>query len=153
MALLGLHPRDVTAAGLLSRPVAFSQRVPAGVIIGRARCGGIVWLLTESRQLVALSLATRVVAVHPVRGLRNTDAPWGLACLSDRTLWTLVSPRAVGRVFGDGLLVEQVSLPAPSIALFGAGTRLLIETLPLVAASAVFKAADPRRPYATQSWP
>ena len=70
-----------------------AQRIPtvpvvsAAVIVGRARCGGRTWLLTETPQLVEIGDAG--VAIHAVRGLATEAQPWGLACLSDGSLWTL----------------------------------------------------------------
>ena len=157
-----VRPHDAAAADLPSRTIQFSQSVPDGVIVGRAVCGGAgglesrgsaVWLLNDTHQLIEVALATRTVAVHPIRGLRADDAPWGLACLTDQTLWTLVTPRTVGRIAHDGLIAERLSLQAPSIALFGVGTRLLFESLPLAAASAVFTARSPRRPSEGRPWP
>jgi hypothetical protein len=160
IALLA-HPRDVAAANLRSRILPFSRPVPESVIVGRAVCNrdgattsqAAVWLLNDAHQLVEVSPAARTVTVHAVRGLRSDDAPWGLACLSDQTLWTLVTPRTLGRIANDGVVVERVSLQAPSIALFGAGGRLLLEGLPLAAASSVFTARAPHRPSEGRPWP
>lgn len=155
------HPHDVAAANLRGRLLHFSRLVPQGVIVGRAACSSdeppgslrTVWLLNESHQLIEISPAARTVTVHAVRGLRSDDAPWGLACLTDQTLWTLVTPGTLGRIAYDGLVAERVSLQVPSIALFGAGTRLLLETLPLAAASAVFTTRSPHRPSEGRPWP
>ena len=155
------RPHDVAAANLRSRLLPFSRTVPNGVIVGRAVCSRdeppesvrTVWLLNEAHELIEISPAARTVTVHAVRGLRSDDAPWGLACLTDRTLWTLVTPRTLGRIAHDGVVAERVSLQVPSIALFGAGTRLLLETLPLAAASAVFTARSPHRPSEGRPWP
>lgn len=142
-----------TAGDLTSRVVASGRLVPDSVIVGRADCAGVVWLMNEDHQLVGIDVKTRETTVRQLRGLRAGDRPWGLACVAAGALWTLADPRALARVGFDGRIEERVTLQVPRIALFGAGDRLLFEPLPPLAGVAVLATSPPRRPLDVRLWP
>lgn len=142
-----------TASDLTGRIVASGQRVPDSVIVGRADCADVVWLLNEDHQLVGIDVKTRETTLRQLRGLRASDRPWGLACVAAGALWTLADPRALARIGFDGRMEERVTLQVPRIALFAAGDRLLFEPLPPVAGVAVLATSPPRRPLDVRLWP
>jgi hypothetical protein len=141
---------------LLALAVSFQSRpglVPDALIVGRAVCNGNSWLLTQAPDLVEVSLATRAVEVHPLRGLNAPDRVWGLACLDDGSLWTLASPRAVVRVDARGIVRERVALDLPRIGLFGASDRLLVQQMPIAPGAPLLVSTLPRHPETVRAWP
>lgn len=127
--------------------------VADALIVGHATCAGISWLLTEAPDLVEVSLATRDAVAHAVHPLGPDDRPWGLACLADGTLWTLANPRTTARIDPSGAVRERVALTLPRIALFGAGRRLLFQSMPMVAGAPALASSPPRQPLVVQPWP
>jgi hypothetical protein len=141
---------------LLALIVTFQSRqglVPDALIVGRAICAGTSWLLTETPALVEVSPASRTVVVHPVRGLEASDNVWGLACLGDNSLWTLASPRALVRLDRWGTVQERAAVDLPSIGLFGAGDRLLVQQLPIAPGAPLLLSTLPHRPRTIRTWP
>lgn len=142
-----------SAAALDLRPLSRSAVIPEAIIVGRAVCGGTTWLLTEQPQLLRVVIATRVVTRYSIQGFLPDDKTWGLACLEDRSLWTLATPHALARLSPEGRVLERQTFRFPRLALFGAGQRLLIQQLPTVAASPVLATVSPRRPDDVRPWP
>ena len=130
-----------------------SRPLPDGLIVGRAVCGETAWLLTDTLHLVEVSTTRRRVVVHDVRGLDAEDRPWGLACLTDASLWTLSSPRSLARLGQNGQVVERIDLPSPRIALFAWRDRLLFQQLPMVVAAPALATSPPRQPSEGRRWP
>jgi len=128
------------------------RRIAEGVIIGRAACQSRTWLLTDARVLTSLSTSGDLVSSVPVAGLRADDRPWGLACLGDGSLWTLARPRALARLGDDGHVMERIDLPLPRVSLYGAGDRLLFQSLPIVAGQNALQTAAPRLPAVPRPW-
>ena len=129
------------------------RRVAEGVIVGRAVCQSRTWLLTAARLLTALSASGEIVSTVPLAGLRADDRPWGLACLTDGSLWTLAAPRALVRLGSDGRVLERVDLPLPRVALYSSGDRLLFQSFPVVAGQSTLQTSPPKQPSATRPWP
>jgi len=127
--------------------------VPDALIVGRATCRGTTWLLTETGKLVEVADADWTVTVRSIRGLRSSDNIWGLACLSDGTLWTLSSPGTVARLDRSGEIVERIRVPLPRVALFAAGDRLLFQQLPILPNVAALATSPPRQPATSRAWP
>lgn len=127
--------------------------VPDALIVGRAACRGATWLLTETSKLVEVADADWTVTVRSIRGLRSSDKIWGLACLSDGTLWTMASPTSTARLDRSGEIVERVDVSLPRVALFAAGDRLLFQQLPILPNVGALAASLPRRPEASRTWP
>src|SRR5207237_358161 len=78
--------------------------------------------------------------------------PWGLACLSDGTAWTLATPRILARISSDGTVAERVHLDNPWVEMFGAGDRLLYAQAPALAGSPVLTIGSPRRLQHGRPW-
>jgi hypothetical protein len=149
----GACSRATAAGGLVVRPVSPPRLVGDQVIVGRSACGGATWLLTEQPALVRVSIAARQVTVHPVRGLRSDERPWGLVCLPDGTLWTLTAPGLLARLASDGLLAERIPLPYKSLALFGSADRLLFQPTPYATGRPALRAARIGTFAAAGPWP
>lgn len=143
---------DVGAASLKVARVSPPGRVPEDTIVGHATCGGSSWLLTDANQLVEVHGNADAVT-RAVLGFQVGDRPWGLACLSDGTLWTMAAPRALARLDRTGRVQERVSVQLPRIALFGAGERLLFQQLPIAFGAAALMTSPPRRPASVRPWP
>jgi hypothetical protein len=122
------------------------------VIVGRARCADSTWILNEAHQLVEFSWAKSEQSVQTLRGLAPNERPWGLACLTDQSLWTLSSPRTLARLDRDGRIAERLTLPMPWTELFEAGDDLLFVQVPPVAGSPLLASAPPRRPQDVRPW-
>lgn len=62
----------------------------------------------------------------------GTNRCWGLARLTDGSLWTLKGMRVVMQVSRDGEVVRELSLEAAQLGVHGAGLRLVLQpgTLP-----------------------
>jgi hypothetical protein len=126
--------------------------VPADVIVGRAACDRTTWLLTERRDLV--QIAHEPVAVtKAVARLQASDQPWGLACLSDGSLWTLGLPRVLARLHADGRAGERIPLQRSRMLLYGWSDRLLSLSMPVVVAQPVLATSRPSAPDTTSPWP
>jgi hypothetical protein len=153
-------PRAIESLGSLgslgtlsSRVVRPAHAVSDSLIVGRAVCHDRVWLLTENREITEIAVLTETSRTHQVRGLLRDDRPWGLACLNDGTLWMLPDSRALARVTTDGQVAERLPLELPAMALFGAGDRLLLQSMPPVVAVPLLGSAPPRRPADQRPWP
>jgi hypothetical protein len=134
-----------------TRVLTPKNSVPGALIVGRAGCGRSVWLLTDTPQLVEITL-DHTVTVRPLRKALQNDRPWGLACVAD-ALWTLVNPTTLARVTTDGDLVERFPIRRPRIALFGAGQKVVYQELPTIIAAPVLVASPPRDSLDIRPWP
>jgi hypothetical protein len=136
---------------LRARMVPDTVSVPSNLIVGRSVCANTTWLLTDWPELIAVS-ATRKVVVRPVKGVTPMDRLWGLACLSDGSLWTLAAGRVMARLGTDGTVRERVDLRAPRLALFGWLDRLLFADLPTPVGKPLLGTSLPRERSSTP-WP
>ena len=117
-------------------------------------CAGSTWLLTDQPELTRVSVDSGRISSSPVRGLRQDEKPWGLACLQPESeLWTLATHDALARLTVDGHVVEHVSLDRPRLGLFTAGERLLLQQPPARAGNPLLGAGPPRKPSAFVQWP
>lgn len=144
---------DSFGSVLRKYPASSGGVVPEGLIVGRAVCQGATWLLTEKAQLVRVSAANRTVTVHDIQGLLLDDRLWGLACLTDGSLWTLPSPRAVARLSPDGRVAERQNVRLPRVGLFASGDRLLFQQLPTVIDAPILATSPARQPFDVRIWP
>jgi hypothetical protein len=151
-AFLSLAIGRVNAAELRVTNVARPAAIPAALIIGRAVCSGSTWLLTDSHQLTEVRNDGQV-SVRAVTGLTATDQLFGLACLSDGTLWTLAGFQTLGRIDGTGRLQERIDLHVDRMTLYSVGDRLLFQPRPSVPGTAALMTSPARRPYAVKPWP
>ena len=140
------------AAGQL-RVHTSSTRMPSSLIVGRAVCSHGTWLLTEHRDLILVTHPARQVTVQRLEGLRTNDRLWGLACLTDGTLWSLATPRVLIRIGAEGVVRERVELRFPRVAVFGWTDRLLFIDLPLLIAKPLLATAIPRSRGESMPWP
>jgi hypothetical protein len=123
------------------------------VIIGRARCAGVSWLLTDTPALTRISVGERIVSSSPVRGLRHDDKLWGLACLAETELWTLAAHDALARLAPDGRVAERLQLDRPRLGIYSAGERLLLQHPPSGVGKPLLSAGLPRKPSSFSQWP
>src|SRR5262249_40391757 len=93
--------------GLRARALPTTVHVPASTIVGRSVCGDTAWLLTDWPELISVSIPQRTTVVREVAGIKASDQPWGLACLTDASLWTLVNPRTLARLTPGGVVQER----------------------------------------------
>ncbi len=146
-------PSDGMASTLHKQPVTFAGVVPSALIVGRAACQGATWLLTEKPQLIRVSATAHTVSVHDVQGLRPEDRLWGLACLTDGSLWTLPSPRMLARLDPNGIVRERQDIRLPRVGLFASGDRLLFQQLPAMIEAPVLATSPARQPFDVRTWP
>jgi hypothetical protein len=130
-----------------------SGPIGQAVIVGRAQCLGETWLLTDQPALTRVSADSLTVSSVPLRGLREGERPWGLACLPERELWTLITHQALARVTSDGRLVERVRLDRPRLGVFTAGERMLLQHAPTGIGKPLLAAGLPGRLSAFALWP
>jgi hypothetical protein len=149
--LAGIATSGATTLSLRTIPVA--PPISSALIVGRAACGGTTWLLSEQRELLAFTHATRRVRRYHVTGLRANDRPWSLACVGEGTLWTLATSHAMVRLAPDGAVRERVDVPWPRVVLFGWLNRVVFQQLPVLAAAPVLMTSPPQRPLDLAEWP
>jgi hypothetical protein len=151
-ALLAVALLMQASAGLRIRTVPDTARVPPNTIVGRGVCGDIAWLLTDWPQLISVSWTRPAVVVRAVTGVKVSDQPWGLACLTDESLWTLINARTLARLTPDGLVRERITLPMPRLELFGWLDRVLFLPLPMPVGRSLLATSPPRQAASTP-WP
>ena len=111
--------------------VAMGQVVPIvgpdEVVVGRARDGGSVWLLTDEARLVHVSTSGRIRGAVTLKGLRDRDGVWGLAHTSRGTLVTLGGVSRVIEFDRSGLVSRRWHLDRQYLGLHGAPGGLLLQ--------------------------
>jgi hypothetical protein len=126
----------------------------ASPIVGRASCGPQTFLLTQSRELVRVAAGKQeAFDVRAAKDIAATPDLWGLACLSDGTLWTLESGHSLVRLNPDGSVAARFRLQVPWIALFSAHDRLLFQALPTLAGTPALSTATAAALEAPKAWP
>jgi len=145
-------PAATSAAELKIARVLPTVEIPSGLIVGRAVCSDATWMLVEPSHLLQVG-REGAVATRRVTGLAAMDRPWGLACLSDGTLWTMATWRTLARIDANGAIKERVDLHIPRSALFGVGERLLFQQAPPAPGTPALMTSPPRQPYAVKAWP
>ena len=111
--------------GVVSTPLAIGVGDP---IVGRTSLADRVLLLTQSRQLVELWPASGTVVRRAVLGLEPLERIRGLARLDNGTIWTLVGRDELVEI-SEGRAGRRLALPAPAVALYGAGARLVYQVV------------------------
>jgi hypothetical protein len=150
-AFLSLAIGRANAAELRVTKVARPAAIPAALIVGRAVCSESTWLLTDSHQLTEVRNDGQV-SVRAVTGLTATDRLWGLACLSDGTLWTMAGLQTLGRIDRTGRLQDRIDLRVDRMTLYAVGDRLLYQPRRPVPGTAALLTSPARRPYAVKTW-
>ena len=100
---------------------------PGERVIGRARDGKRVRLLTTSGRLVTVQLADLSTASRTVVGLQGNDAPWGLAVSSDGRWWTLAGTSDLAEIGERGRVANRLALEGSYVGLFSVGETILIQ--------------------------
>ena len=103
----------------------FGPVIGAEVIAGRADAGDIT-LLAGGLDLLRLDLADHTAARTRL-ALAPGESCWGLARLTDGSVWTLKGRHTVARVHPDGSVTDERTLPAPHFGIFAAGSRLVYQ--------------------------
>jgi hypothetical protein len=147
------HLSVAHAQALQARALTAEHLVGPQVIVGRAVCLGATWLLTDAPDLTRVSPQGPAVSSKPVRGLRKDEKPWGLACLPNGELWTLVTNDTLARLDADATIAERLRLERPRLGLFTAGERLLLQHAPAATTKPLLAAGLPRRLSAFVPWP
>jgi len=135
------------------RVLSSSGAIGQDVIVGRAHCSGETWLLTDQPSLTRVSADSLTVSSVPLRGLRDGEKPWGLACLPESALWTLVTPQALARLTSDGRVVERIRLDRPRLGIYTAGERILLQQAPTGIGRSLLAAGPPGKLSAFVFWP
>ena len=141
------------ARALQVRPLSSAAVVGRQVVVGRAHCAGTTWLLTDGPELTRVSVDVAAVSSSPLRGLRSGEKPWGLACLPNSELWTLVTHEALARLTTDGHVVERVLLDRPRLGIYSAGERILLQDPPAGVGKPLIAAGLPRTLQGFVHWP
>jgi hypothetical protein len=141
------------AAALQVRLLSSAEVIGRQLIVGRTQCAAATWLLTDSPELTRVSVDSYVASTSPLRGLRQGEKPWGLACLSNGELWTLAAPDVLARLTVDGQIVERVRLDRPRFGIYSAGDRLLLQHLPASVGAPLLTARLPRSVSPVAIWP
>jgi hypothetical protein len=145
--------RLLNARTMQVRVVSPTSVVGRQVIVGRAHCAGTTWLLTDGPELTRVSVDALAVSSSPLRGLRDGEKPWGLACLPNHELWTLVTHQVLARLTVDAQIVERVRLDRPRLGLYTAGERILLQHPPAGVGKPLLAAGLPRKLAAFVQWP
>lgn len=96
-------------------------------VIGRARDGKRVRLLTTSRRLVTVQLSDLSATSQTVVGLDHDDAPWGLAVSSNGRWWTLAGTSHVAEIGERGRVVNRLAIDGSYVGLFSIGDTILLQ--------------------------
>ena len=148
-ALLSVSPVQLSVI-----PVHGPHLATSRPIVGRAVCGDRAHLLTTFGELIEITTPRRpAIEVHVSEELGKRPDLWGLACLTDGSLWTLESGHSLVRLTREAGIGQRIPLQLPWITLFGNGDRLLFQALPTVAGVPVLASAAPTALEATRSWP
>lgn len=125
-------------ASALFGPVVGEQE-PIG---GRVEDGsGRIILLAKGNALVAIDIDGRRVSRVP---LAMSDAKcWGLARLTNGSLWTLKDRNTLAEIDAGGRLIRQISLAAPHLGLFSSGSDLLYEETGISLPAPALRAGPP----------
>jgi hypothetical protein len=150
---LGVYAPSRTPSAMQVRPLSSAEIVGRQLIVGRAHCAGATWLLTDGPELTRVSVDTHAVSSSPVRGLRQGEKPWGLACLTNGELWTLVTHEALARITPGGHVVERIRLDRPRLGIYSAGDHLLLQQAPAGQGKPLLSSGVPRNVPAFVQWP
>jgi hypothetical protein len=126
----------------------FGPAVPSDTISGRSAAEqGPIVLLAGGTMLVTVDLAARNATRTP---LRIPDPRcWGLAHLSDGSLWTIQNRRTLVEVHSDGTPGHVVQLDRPHLGLFAMGERLILQPAATDADAPALRAGGPDAPVGT----
>lgn len=129
-------------------PARDRARVLFGPVVGHEPIGGRVEddrgrviLLANGSALVIVDIDAHVVSRV---ALQFKEAKcWGLARLTDGSLWTLKDRNTLAEIDVDGRLVRQIALTGPHLGLFSTGRELLYEQTGVSLPAPVLRAGPP----------
>ena len=140
---------------LLTTPVRlFGPVIENEIIAGRADEGSNrpVLVLVAERDLVSIDVEHRSATRRPL-ALAGASSCWGLARLSDGSLWTIRDWKTLRQISLSGDMVREYALDGAHAALFSAGDRLLFQRAEFVAPDQALIAGRPgdgrREPWGT----
>ena len=119
----------------------FGPVVSQQVIAGREEDADVIMLLVD-RSIVHIDLRERRVSTTAIR-TEAGETCWGLARLTDGSVWTLKGRTAVIRVESDGGVSRVMHLSEPHAGLFAAGDRLVYQRAVAAASEPALRAAAP----------
>lgn len=133
------HPHSVVAPVRLFGPVIGNE-----IIAGRSDegTGRPVLILVAERDLVSIDVDHRTTTRRPL-ALTDASTCWGLARLSDGSLWTIRDWKTLREISLAGGTLREFPLGGAQAALFGAGDRLLFQRAEFVAPDQALTAAKP----------
>jgi hypothetical protein len=133
------HSRSAVTPVRLFGPVIGNE-----IIAGRADGGADrpVLLLVAERDLVSIDVEHRSVARRSL-ALAEGSSCWGLAQLSDGSLWTIRDWKTLREISLDGGTLREFALSNAHAALFSAGDRLLFQRAEFVAPDQALTSGKP----------
>ena len=120
----------IVAIGLVAGCGDSPSRVvlePDERVIGRARDGKRVRLLTTTGRLVTVQLSDYSTFSETVVGLQEDEAPWGLAVSSDGRWWTLAGTAYLAEIGERGRVATRVMLKGSYVGLFSVGGTFVVQ--------------------------
>lgn len=138
------HAREMRVARItpLFGPVVGTELISGHVV----DAGGRVVLLAGGSTLVTIDLQERTHRSGRLR-LPPQEDSWGLARLSDGSLWTLIGWNTAAQVSAAGAIERTIDLPVAHLGLFGVGDRLIFQQASLPAGTPALFAARPGEPF------
>lgn len=127
----------------------FGPVIAQQVIRGREEDGDAVLLLVDST-ILRIDLKGRGVSATPI-GVAPGEPCWGLARLTDGSLWTLRGRNAIVRVDPNGRISRVLPLDEPHAALFASRDRLIYQKAMASAPDYALRARAPDGSEATWS--
>ena len=120
----------------------FGPAVGPEIISGHVVEGDERVLLLAGSTLVTIDLQRRTQRSNVLRLPPREDC-WGLAKLSDGTLWTLMGWSTAAQLSAAGTIERTIELPVAHLGLFGAGDRLVYQQARLPAGRPALLAGRP----------
>jgi hypothetical protein len=143
------HSRTLVVPDRLFGPVIENEIIAGRVDDGE---GKPVLVLAAERTLVAIDVQHRTSSRRAL-ALADASSCWGLARLSDGTLWTIRDWKTLRQISASGDTLREYSLDGAQAALFSAGDRLLFQRAEFVAPDQALVAGKPgqskRDPWST----
>ena len=153
--LLALLLVSCRHAGTPVTPVRlFGPVIGNEIIAGRADdgAGKPVMVLVAERSLVSIDVQRRTSSRTDL-ALADASSCWGLARLSDGSLWTIRDWKMLRQISAAGDTLREFTLDGAHAALFSAGDRLLFQRAEFVAPDQALTAGRPgdarREPWST----
>lgn len=97
------------------------------IVVGRARAGRTVWLLTNTARLVHLSVSTLESGSSAVTGLRGEEELWGLARTDHDSLLTMLGASMLGELATTGQVGRRWPLDRAHVGLHPAPLGFLLQ--------------------------